>query len=154
MRKTGILIGLLAVLLIVSLAFASWKGTGLRLGITTSGDTTTITQNLSVDGAVSTSGVTVTAQGPTDDLDVQSANVVKIDTSSNAVTIGGFVNGADGQTLHVAVVDNTNSTTLENSENATTQKIYLSTASDETISTGYGGWTLVCNGTAWFEVDQ
>jgi len=112
MRKTGILIGLLATLLIVSFAFASWKGTGLRLGITTSGETTTITQNLSVDGAFSTSGVAVTASGPTDDLDVQSVNVVKVDTSSNNVTIGGFANGTDGQTLHVAVVDNTNNATL------------------------------------------
>lgn len=42
MKKTGFVCSFIAVLILASVAFASWKGTGLRLGITTSGQTTSV----------------------------------------------------------------------------------------------------------------
>jgi hypothetical protein len=42
---------------------------------------------------------------------------------------------------------------LEHAEGGGSQNIYLSSEGDETLST-YGGWTLICNGTSWYEVDN
>jgi len=174
MRKTGILIGLLATLLIVSFAFASWKGTGLRLGITTKGETTIIRDvsfqdgNMTADKVNATTiegvssikadkvdfgAVAVTSSGPVTDINAGAANTVLADSGGNSVTIGGFANGTEGQVMHIAVVDSTNNVIIDNN-NATTQAIFTSSGSDETVSSNYGGWTLACNGTAWFEVDQ
>jgi hypothetical protein len=101
---------------------------------------------------VSYDAATVSDSGPTDDVDVSGASVVKLDTGSNAVTVGGFANGRTGQVLHVVNPDSTNNATLENSEGGGSQDILLSSGGDEQI-TGPGGWTLYCNGTDWIEVD-
>jgi hypothetical protein len=98
---------------------------------------------------------TVTATGPTDDLDVSAVNVVFIDTSGNNVTIGGMTGGVSGQILHVVIIDPTNITTLEHAESTGNQDIYLNKLADEPMAANrYGGWTLVCNGTHWYEVDH
>ena len=95
---------------------------------------------------------TVTAAGPTDNLDVNEIDCVFLDTSSNNVTIGGLVNGRLGQLLYVAVTDSTNDAVLEHAEATGNQDVYLSSSADETVYAGdYGGWLLVCDGTSWFE---
>lgn len=99
-------------------------------------------------------GVNVTAAGPTDNVNVGAANVVFVSTASNSVTIGGFVGGVDGQVIHIVVENATNNTTLEHAEGTGNQDIYLSSGADETRTAAYGGWTLVCNGTNWYEVGQ
>ena len=75
-------------------------------------------------------------------------------TNSNNVTIGGFVNGKDGQVIQVVVEDASNNATLEHSEGTGNQDIFLSSGADETRTASYGGWTLVCNGSNWYEVDN
>lgn len=40
-----------------------------------------------------------------DDVDVANVNILFLDCSANAITIGGFVNGVNGQVLHVAKIE-------------------------------------------------
>jgi len=96
--------------------------------------------------------VTVTDAGPTDNLDVDDADCVLINTNGNNVTLGGFTNGDAGQLLYVAIIDASNNAVLEHAEGTGNQDIYLSDGADETITAGYGGWLLQCNGTHWYEV--
>jgi hypothetical protein len=96
---------------------------------------------------------TQTAAGPTDNLDVDGINVLLVDTSSNNVTIGGFVNGEANQVLFVSCIDATNNTVLEHNEGTGNQDIFLLSGGDETLTGSYGGWILVCNGTSWFAIN-
>lgn len=107
-----------------------------------------------VTGLFQYSTTTVTAAGPTDNLDVGGVNVVLLNTNGNDVTIGGLTNGVSGQILYVAVIDATNDAVLEHAEGTGNQDIYLSEATDESLRTSYGGWTLSCNGTHWYEVSD
>lgn len=132
----------------------------INIGTETGGDAITIDEDNSVImlgsisvGRLSTGGLTVTAAGPTDDLDVSGVNVVFIDTTSNNVTIGGLVGGVARQTLRIVVTNATNDTTLENAEGVN-QNIFLHAGGDETLNSEYGGWTLVCNGTHWYDASH
>lgn len=107
-----------------------------------------------IDHKLVQTGITVTAAGPTDNVDVSGCNIVWINTSANDVTIGGFVGGYDGQIIHVVIEDATNTTKLEYAEGTGNQDIYLAVGVDETRISHYGGWTLACNGTNWYEVDN
>jgi hypothetical protein len=119
------------------------------------GDTTTTpTAMLEVEGNIRQATLTQTAVGPTDNLDIGNDNIVFVDTSSNNVTIGGFINGVAGQVLQIVVVNATNNTVLEHNEGTGNQDIFLDSGGDETLTASYGGWTLVCNGTHWYEVDN
>jgi len=104
-----------------------------------------------VSGGLHCAAVTVSAAGPTDNVDVSGANIVYVDSSSNNVTIGGFVGGVANQVLQVVRTSGSNSVTLEHSEGTGNQDIMLFGAVDRTIST-WGGWTLVFDGTSWNEV--
>jgi hypothetical protein len=115
---------------------------------------TVFTGKTHFDGPVSYDSKTVSDAGPTDDVDVEGVNIVFIDTSSNNVTIGGFVNGHKGQELLVAITDATNNATIENNEGGGDQDIFLSSGGDEATDTAYGGWNLVCDGSDWYEVEQ
>ena len=110
------------------------------------------TGNVTATYSIASGTLTQTATGPTDNLDVSGVNTVFINTASNNVTIGGFVGGVDGQVLHVVVVNATNNAILEHAEGTGNQDIYLWQGSDETLTAGYGGWTLVCNGTHWYDI--
>jgi hypothetical protein len=94
---------------------------------------------------------TVTAAGPTDNVDVTGCSVLFLDTASNHVTVGGLSGGVAGQILHVVRTSTTNNAILEHNEGGGSQDIFLADEGDQTLTT-YGGWTLVCNGTSWFEV--
>jgi hypothetical protein len=113
------------------------------------GDSTHYYKNTYSDRFISQTA-TASATGPTDNFNVAGVNVVLIDTSSNNVTIGGFVGGVAGQVLYVVRTSTTNSATLEYNEGTGNQDIFLKSEVDETLDV-YGGWVLVCNGTNWYE---
>jgi len=98
--------------------------------------------------------ITVTAAGPTDNLDLTGVRTVLINTNSNNVTIGGAVGGVAGQVVFFAVVDATNDTTLENIEGTGNQDFYMHSGSDETRTSEYGGWIMVCDGSSWYDVSH
>ncbi len=98
---------------------------------------------------------THSALGPTDNVDVADIGTLFIDCSANNVTIGGFTGGEDGQHLHVVrLCAAVNDVTLEHNEDHAFQKIFLHRGADETLTGEYGGWTLACNGSHWFDVSH
>ena len=109
--------------------------------------------NLDVIGAISSGTATITTSS--DAVDVGGVNTVFCDTSSNAIVIGGFANGVTGQKLLVVKTSSSNSLKLEHNEATGTQKIMMHQAADETISANdFGGYTLVFNGTYWFDISH
>ncbi|GAF74166.1 unnamed protein product, partial [marine sediment metagenome] len=76
----------------------------------------TVTGSLDVTTKISSGTLTLSAAGPTDDLDVSGVNTIFIDTSSNNVILGGTTGGVDGQVLYVIVHDATNDATIEDTE--------------------------------------
>jgi len=114
------------------------------------------TTGLDVDGTAKYKHTAFSTVGPTDNVDVSDTTVLEVDTSSNNVTIGGFTGGVQGQILYIVKTDTANRLKLEHEEtpfSGTSQKIYVTSGADETIF-GYGGWTLYCNGTAWFSLSN
>ncbi len=98
---------------------------------------------------------THSALGPTDNVDVSDIGILFIDCSANNVIIGGFVGGIKGQHLHVVrLCAALNDVTLEHNEGTGNQDIFLHAGADETLTGEYGGWTLVCNGSHWFDVSH
>ena len=95
-----------------------------------------------------------TTAGPTDNVDVSGINVIFVDATAGAVTIGGFASGIAGQILYISSLVTANSVVLENNEGGGSQDIFLSAEADETVDTKGGGWTLACNGTSLFEVEN
>ena len=100
--------------------------------------------------SVKSNSITVAAAGPSDGIDVAGVNTVFLDTSSNSVTIGAFVGGKKGQVINIVRLDSTNNATLEHNEGTANQNIFLKNEGDQQIAT-YGGWTLLCDGSNWFE---
>ncbi|MBA7658500.1 hypothetical protein ES703_66456 [subsurface metagenome] len=99
--------------------------------------------------------LTHSAAGPTDDLDVSIVNIIFIDCSANDVVIGGFINGVEGQVLHIVKLCAAEfDATLEHDEPHAFQKIFLHAGLDETLRGEYGGWILVCDGTSWFDTSH
>lgn len=95
------------------------------------------------------------AIGPTDNVDVADIGILFIDCSANNVIIGGFVGGINGQHLHVVrLCAAVNDATLEHNEGTGNQDIFLHAGGDETLTGEYGGWTLACNGSSWFDVSH
>jgi hypothetical protein len=106
-------------------------------------------------GKISSHHTVFSTAGPTDNVDVSSINVLLIDCSGNDVTIGGFAGGVAGQVLYIAkLCASAHTATLEHLEGGGSQDIYLHVGADEALDTEYGGWTLVCNGTSWFDLSH
>lgn len=98
---------------------------------------------------------THSAVGPTDNVDVADIGILFLDCSANDVTIGGFIGGVNGQHLHISrLCAAANDATLEHNEGTGNQDIFLHAGGDETLTGEYGGWTLVCNGSHWFDVSH
>ena len=102
-----------------------------------------------------------TTAGPTDNVDVADISMLKLNTSSNSVTIGGFTNGVAGQILFIVKTSGSNKASLEHNEGGGSQNIYLQSGSDETIgvsgikaSNPMGGWVLVCDGSHWYSIGR
>lgn len=105
--------------------------------------------------SLATGTLTHSALGPTDDLDVSSVNTVFIDCSLNDVTIGAFLGGVNGQVLQIVkLCAAVNNVTLEHNEGTLNQNIFLHAGLDETLTGEYGGWTLVCNGSDWYDISH
>jgi len=87
-----------------------------------------------------------------DNVDIANVNILFIDATSNAITIAGFINGVNGQVLHIAKTDESaNSVTLQDHAGTSTQDIHLHAELDETLTSEHGGWNLVCDGAGWFD---
>jgi len=106
-------------------------------------------------GKVSLASTLFSTAGPTDNIDVSGINVLGIDATANAVIIGGFTGGVDGQVLNIVrCCASAFNVTLEHNEGHAFQNIFLHAGADETLFTEYGGWVLVCNGTSWFDASH
>ncbi len=132
------LIGIIATVLIICLPLAAMAGM--------------TTDSLVLSGASELNTSTVTNNTDGASVEAADVNVMFLDTSNANVVIEGFVNGTEGQVLYLSVTDTTNNATLSHSASSGNQDIFLSDGADETFSTSYGGWVLICNGTSWFEV--
>jgi len=112
--------------------------------------------NIKPTGSVS-SGTSTNSTGPgtQDAVDVAGINTLFLDCSANAVIIGGFINGINGQILHISRLCATaNNATLEHNEGGGNQDIFLHAGADETLIGEYGGWTLACNGSNWYDLSH
>ena len=107
---------------------------------------------LEVNGAISSTTKTITASA--DNTDVSGVNTMFIDTSAGDVVVGGFTGGVAGQFLYIALTDWTNNVTLEHVEGVGTQDIIMHQATDETLTAEPGGWTLICDGSDWYDVSH
>ena len=108
---------------------------------------------VNLQGAISYKHGTHSTAGPTDNVDVAGISVLRVNTVSNNVTIGGFVNGVEGQILHIVKTSTNNFIQLEHNESTENQDILLTSGSDERV-VGYGGYTLYCNGTNWYSLSN
>ena len=115
------------------------------VGIGTDDPTTT----LDVEGTVSYKSIGLSSSS--DAFDVSGATTVTANSASGNIILGGFANGVSGQIIHVIHRSPTNSLRFEHNEATATQPIYTSTSADKTLS-GYGGMTLFCDGSNWFEI--
>jgi len=123
-----------------------------NIGVNTSSPDT----GLDVNGSVSYKITNFSTVGPTDSYSATNLCILRVDTSSNNVTIGGFSNGVAGQVIHIVKHDTTNFVQLEHNESPAVgshQKIYLTSGADERV-VGYGGWTLICDGSHWYSVSN
>jgi len=101
---------------------------------------------------VATTRIFSTGPAQQDNVDVANVNVLFIDCSANAITIGGFTNGINGQRLYIArLCAAGNPITLKYAEGSSDQDILLHAGADEGLSGEYGGWMLVCNGSNWYD---
>jgi len=126
--------------------------TGVTLGA--SDADVIVSGDLDVVSRISSGHLTTTTAGPTDNLSVVGVNVIFCNGASATVVIGGFVGGIAGQVLYLTSIETANGFTLENAEAGGSQDIFLSAEGDVTVATKGGGFTLVCDGTSWFEVSK
>jgi len=101
---------------------------------------------------VSTTRTFSTGPAQQNAVDISNVNILFLDCSSNAITIGGFVGGVNGQRLFVAKLCAAgNAVTLKYIAGTGNQDIFLHAGLDESLSGEYGGWVLVCNGIGWYD---
>ena len=121
--------------------------------------TTEFLKDITINGDLNLKGATIVGVAPTvttathqDVYDVRGISIIPIDVTSNDVRFGGFANGVNGQIIHLVLVAGTsNAVYLEHQEGtATQQKMKLAESSDLNWS-DYGGWSLFCDGTTWFQ---
>lgn len=104
---------------------------------------------LNIDGGFKLVSTSISAAGPTDNVDVTGKNILIMDSVSNNVTVGGLVGGVEGQILFVVKKIAANNATLEHNEGGGSQDIFLPSGADETLTGVKGGWVLYCGATAW-----
>jgi len=104
---------------------------------------------------VYTTRIFSTGPAAQDAVAVSGINILFLDCSANAITIGGLIGGVNGQILHLARLCATaNDITLEHNKATGNQIILLHVGADETLTGEYGGWVLVCNGTNWYDTSH
>lgn len=90
-----------------------------------------------------------------DDVNVSGIAVLFLDCSGNDITIGGFIGGKNGQVLQIArLCLSANDIKLEHNHLTANQNIFLHRGADETLTGEFGGWTLACNGSDWYDVSH
>ena len=111
--------------------------------------------NVEMSGSVTSGQTTIDHNNDGDAVDVSGVNSLMLDCSGGDVIIGAFVGGVAGQVLYLARgCTSANDVTLEHNEGTGNQNIFLHAGADETLTTEYGGWVLVCNGTSWFDTSH
>jgi len=101
---------------------------------------------------VNTTRIFSTGPAQQDAVDISNVNILFLDCSANAITIGGFVGGVNGQRLYIArLCAAGNPITLKYIAGTGNQDIYLHAGLDESLAGEYGGWMLVCNGAGWYD---
>ncbi len=104
---------------------------------------------------VYTTRIFSTGPDPQDDVDISNVNILFLNCSVNDIVIGGFVGGINGQVLHIArLCAAVNNATLEHNEGTANQNIFLHVGEDETLTGEYGGWTLACDGSSWYDLSH
>jgi len=104
---------------------------------------------------VSTTRTFSTGPAQQNDVDVANVNILFLNCAANDITIGGFVNGINGQVLHVAkLCAAVQDVTMKHIDPAGTQKMYLHRGADETLTGEYGGWALACDGSNWYDISH
>lgn len=89
------------------------------------------------------------------DVDVSNVNILFLDCSLNDITIGGFVGGVNGQVLHIAkLCAAAQDVTMKYIAGTGNQDMYLHAGGDETLRGEYGGWTLACDGSNWYDISH
>lgn len=104
---------------------------------------------LEVAGAISSATATITES--TANMDVSGINILFVNPGA-ATSITGFTNGVAGQVLFISAVANGQDITMVH--NSGTQKVFLHTGGSETLSHEYGGWTLTCDGSNWYDTEH
>ena len=88
-------------------------------------------------------------------VNVWNVNILFIDCSATDIIIAGFINGINGQVLHIAkTCAAVNNVTLKHNVNTGNQEIHLHVGADETLKSEYGGWILACNGSDWYDISH
>lgn len=104
---------------------------------------------------VSTTRTFSTGPAPQDDVDITNVNILFLDCSATDIVIGGFVGGINGQVLHICrLCAAANDATIEHNEGTANQNIFLHKGLDETLTGEYGGWSLACNGSNWYDISH
>ena len=104
---------------------------------------------------VYTTRIFSTGPAQQDAVDVSNVNILFLDCSANAITIGGFVGGVNGQVLNIArLCAAGNPITLKYIAGTGNQDLYLHAGGDEVLAGEYGGWVLVCNGSNWWDTSH
>jgi len=104
---------------------------------------------------VSTTRTFSTGPAQQNDVDVSNVNILFLDCSANDITIGGFVGGVNNQVLHIAkLCAAEQDVTMKYIAGTGNQDMYLHAGVDETLHGEYGGWTLACDGSNWYDISH
>ena len=89
-------------------------------------------------------------------LDVSDIETIFFDTTGGNVLLGGFINGINGQIIHLVKTDDAvaGSVTLLNNFGSGNQDLFLHAGANETLAGEFGGWYLACNGSNWYDVSH
>lgn len=104
---------------------------------------------LDVQGAICSNTATITSS--TTNLNVSGINTLFVNPSADTI-ITGFTGGVDGQVLHVCAKNISYDITMV--YNSGTQKVFLHAGVSEELTEEYGGWTLVCDGSNWYDTEH
>ena len=110
--------------------------------------------NVDMAGRYSVGPVTINSAGsPYTALDLGGVGVVFVDSSVGAVTLSGAINGVANQIIQIVMISALNSFTLSYNVGLN-QKFFVRGMIDETIIADFGGLTLICDGTNWFDATR
>lgn len=117
-------------------------------------DVDTVNKLVTINGALVFASITLTA-GLGQNPDISKVNIVFCDCSAGDISISAFIGGITGQIAHIArLCAAVNDVTLIHRIGPPNQLLNLHAGANETLTGEYGGWTLVCNGSQWYDVSH